>query len=231
MKRLLRLTLLAAVLSLALAAPALAHGGNPDYRSVVNKVTPDVPGVSVEVLDYDSHMQLLDREGHEVVIYGYDGEPYARILEDGTVQVNERSPATYLNEDRFAEVTVPPIANPKAPPKWKTIDDSGTFIWHDHRMHYMSPTTPPQLQGVTKKTKVFDYRIPVKIDGRKGAVDGTLWWVGPANTSKLPFVIAGIVIVVLGAAAVLFARRRRREEGDGDGESGEDAGGAPKEAW
>ena len=113
-------------------------------------------------------MQLLDQHGHEVTIYGYDGEPYARILKDGTVQVNQRSPALYLNENRFAEVTVPPYADPQASPVWKTFDHSGTFLWHDHRMHYMSPATPPQVTDKSRKTKIFDYEIPLRIDGRKG---------------------------------------------------------------
>ena len=166
------------LLCLLMAGPALAHEGNPDYRSVIDRVTPQVPGVSFEVLSYDSYFQLLDQHGHEVVIYGYENEPYARVLKDGTVQVNERSPALYLNDTRFPTSQVPPIANPKAPPKWKTVDDSGTFLWHDHRMHYGSTATPPQVTDASRKTKVFDYTVPLRIDGRKGAIDGTLYWVG-----------------------------------------------------
>src|SRR5215469_12647807 len=152
---------------LAPASVAYAHGGNPNFRSVINKVTPSVSQVNFQVLDYDSYMQLLDQHGHEVMIYGYEGEPYARILKNGTVQVNKRSPALYLNENRFAEVKVPPIANAKAPPLWKTFDHSGTFIWHDHRMHYMSPNVPPQVTDQSKKTKIFNYEIPLRVDGKK----------------------------------------------------------------
>jgi hypothetical protein len=209
------------------ATPALAHEGNPDYRSVIDRVTPHVPGVSFEVLSYDSYFQLLDQHGHEVTIYGYDGEPYARVLKDGTVQVNERSPALYLNDTRFPTEQVPPVADSKAPPKWKTVDDSGTFLWHDHRMHYQSTSTPPQVTDTSRKTKIFDYTVPLRIDGRKGAIDGTLYWVGSPNTSKLPFVLAGIVILLGGGAIVLIVRRRR-----GDEEDDSESGGEPvKEAW
>ncbi len=215
------------------ATPALAHEGNPDYRSVIDRVTPNVPGVSFEVLSYDSYIQLLDQQGHEVVIYGYEGEPYARVLKDGTVQVNERSPAYFLNDTRFPTSQVPASANPKAPPKWQTVDDSGTFLWHDHRMHYGSTATPPQVTDTSRKTKVFDYTIPLRIDGRKGAIDGTLYWVGSANTSKLPFILAGIVIVLGGGALVLLARRRRGAGRDeGEEEDDEKPGDEPtKEAW
>jgi hypothetical protein len=226
-KRAAALAALTAVLVCLPAALAVAHGGNPDYRSEIDKVTPTVPGVSFEVLNYDSYMQLLDQHGHEVVVYGYEGEPYARILKDGTVQVNERSPALYLDENRFAEVKVPPIANAKAPPRWKTFDHSGTFLWHDHRMHYMSPSVPPQVKDKGKRTKVFNYEIPVRVDGHKGAIDGTLFWVGPANTSKTPFVIAGVVFVLAGGALVLTVRRRRA--GDDGGSSS--TPGSAQEAW
>jgi hypothetical protein len=216
------------------ASPALAHEGNPDYRSVIDRVTPKVPGVSFEVLSYDSYMQLLDQHGHEVVIDGYEGEPYARVLKDGTVQVNEHSPALYLNDTRFPTSQVPPIANPKAAPKWKTVDDSGTFLWHDHRMHYGSTSTPPQVTDTSRKTKIFDYTIPLRIDGKKGAIDGTLYWVGSPSTSKLPFILVGIVIVLGGGALVSLARRRRdRDEGDGaeDGERPGRDDEPAKEAW
>ena len=198
------------------AAPALGHEGNPDFRSEIESVRPSVPGVSLEVLNYDADLELVDRGEHEIVIYGYEGEPYARILADGTVQKNQRSPATYLNENRYAEVEVPKSADSKAPPEWKTVDDSGTLRWHDHRSHYMATGTPPQVKDESKRTKVFDYAIPLRIDGEKGAIDGTLFWVGPTDTSKTPFLIAGIAIVVLGGAAALISRRRRRGEDEDD---------------
>ena len=71
---------------------------------MIDQVTPSVPGVEVEVRNYDASSSWSQRRQHEVLIYGYEGEPYARMLADGTVQVNQRSPATYLNEDRYASV-------------------------------------------------------------------------------------------------------------------------------
>ncbi|MGH3261088.1 MAG: hypothetical protein ACRDNS_03740 [Trebonia sp.] len=228
MKRAIWATLLAACALLAVAPGVLAHGGNPNYRSVIHKVTPQVPNVTFQVLSYDSYFEVLDQHGHAVTIYGYAGEPYARILRDGTVQVNQRSPATYLNDSRFAQVTVPPIANPKAPPLWKTFDHSGVFEWHDHRMHYMSPTLPPQVTDKSRKTMIFDYTIPVSVDGHRGAVDGTLYWVGSPQASKLPFIVGGIALVLIGGALILVLRRRRDDD---DGPGTKDRPGAPREAW
>lgn len=205
-------------------SPALGHEGNPNFRSEIDSVRPDVPGVDFEVLNYDADIEMTVEEGHEVLVYGYEDEPFARVLRDGTVQKNRRSPSTYLNADRYAEAAVPKIADPEAPPDWETVDKSGTLRWHDHRSHYMAKGTPPQVTDEGERTKVFDYEIPLRIDGREGAIEGTLFWVGPTDTSKAPFLIAGAAIVLLGGAAVLIARRRRREDGDGEGRPA-------KEAW
>ncbi|HEX6601837.1 MAG TPA: hypothetical protein VF030_04285 [Solirubrobacterales bacterium] len=208
---------------LLLAASAMGHEGNPDFRSEINSVRPSVPGVSFEILNYDADIELVAEDGHEVLVYGYDGEPFARVLRDGTVQKNRRSPATYLNGDRYAEAPVPESADPEAEPDWETVDRSGTLRWHDHRAHYMAKDTPPQVRDESKRTKVFDYEIPVRIDGREGEIEGTLFWVGPADASKAPFLIGGLAILLLGGAAVLIARRRR------NGDDGDDP--SAKEAW
>ena len=66
-----------------------------------------MPGVEIEVLNYDDRLLLTNKSDETVLVRGYEREPYIRISGDGTVQVNKRSPSFYLNEDRFAQVEVP----------------------------------------------------------------------------------------------------------------------------
>ena len=73
---------------------------------------------------------------------------------------------------------------------------------------------PTQVKDKSQKTKIFDYEIPMAVDGKTTTLHGTLWWVGSAGTSKLPFVIAAIVIVLGGGALVLWLRRRRGGDDD-----------------
>jgi hypothetical protein len=40
----------------------------------------------------------------------------------------------------------------------------------------MATGTPPQVKDESKRTKVFDYEIPLRIDGEKGAIEGSLFW-------------------------------------------------------
>ena len=93
--------------------------------------------MTVEVLNRDDRLLLHNTSGKDVVILGYDDEPYARVLADGTVEVNTDSEAYYLNDDRFANVEVPAGVDGKGEPQWKEVAQTGRFEWHDHRAHWM----------------------------------------------------------------------------------------------
>jgi hypothetical protein len=218
MSRLRAVVAAAVLLTLAAAAPATAHQGNANYRSIIGRVTPAVPGVTLQVLNFDDRLALQNTSGKTVVIQGYDGEPYARVLANGTVQVNERSPAYFLNNDRYADVKVPASADAKAAPQWKLIDRSRHFEWHDHRIHYMGQGLPPQVKDKSKRTKVFAWQVPLQVGPTKGAVAGTLYWQPkPGGGAPVGAIVALLAMVVLGAGAVAVVRRRR------SGRVGEDA--------
>jgi hypothetical protein len=207
-----------------LSTQAHAHQGNPDFRSELKGIEPSAPGLEVEVLNYDDSLQLRNESGKDVLVYGYDEEPYLRILGDGTVQVNKRSPAYFLNDDRYARVDVPPEADASAPPDWETVDETGQYSWHDHRIHYMGEGTPTQVNDEGERTEVFAYEVPIEFDGRPAAITGDLVWVGrEEGFPVLPFVALGLVGLGIG---VLFVRRRRPAPSGG----GEAAPGG-KEAW
>ncbi len=144
-----RLLVVAAATALVVPAIASAHEGNPNFRSDITAVTPANGSVKLDVLNGDDRLELINQSNQPVLIYGYnDGDPYARILPDGTVQVNADSPATYLNEDRFQEgVKVPAGVDGKGTPRWRLVDKTGRFEWHDHRIHYMTKGVPPTRQG------------------------------------------------------------------------------------
>lgn len=213
-RRLRRAAALALAAVTLAVAPAAAHEGEPQYRSVVTAITPATAGLRVEVLDHDDALQLVNRSGATVVVYGYDREPYARVLADGTVQVNERSPAVTLNEDQH-EADDPPATAPEGPPRWRTLDRTGRFEWHDHRIHWRKDGLPPQVTDRAKETKVFDWRVPLRVGGRPGAIVGTLTWVGEPSSSSFPTgaVVSLAAVALLGLAAVVLIRRRRGTDG------------------
>ena len=213
----------AALAVLCVAAPAaLAHEGNPNYRSEVRAIAPALPGLEARVLNFDDAIDVRYDGERPLVVEGYRGEPYLRFNPDGLVEVNRRSPAAYLNEDRFAKVELPDRADHRAPPSWAQVAENGRYDWHDHRIHWMGEgTLPPQIENEGERTRVFDWEIPMASAGQAIEVRGTLTWLGEEE-GGFP-VTAGITLggaLVGGALLVVLVRRRRSR-----------AGAPAKEAW
>jgi hypothetical protein len=200
----------------ASAPPALAHEGNPNYSSQVRSIEPSADGVAAEILNSDDRIQLRNSGDSVVIVEGYRNEPYLRFQPDGTVEQNLRSPATYLNEDRFAQVEVPASARPAAPPRWQQVAENGRYDWHDHRIHWMSQTPPePVREDESKRAKIFDWRLPIAVAGQPGQIDGTLTWLGK-DSSRFPVAAAAALaaVALAGLALVVIVRRRRRPATD-----------------
>jgi hypothetical protein len=207
-QRLLRAFALGLLTATFAAAQADAHQGNPNYRSEVTGFKPPVAGLSAEVLNYDSDIVLTNDSDKTVVVEGYEGEPYLRFSPNGYVSANVNSPAYYLNTDRYGNAEVPPNASADAKPEWKYVGATGEFSWHDHRSHYMSTSTPPQVTDESSRTKIFDYEIPLRVDGAPAKLDGTLYWVGTSGFPLLPFILLGVI--ALGSVVLVVVVRRRR---------------------
>ena len=190
-----------------ISTPALGHAGDPNFRSDITAVRPPVAGLSIEVLNYDDRLLLTNRSGKTVLVRGYDGEPYVRVQSEGTVEVNKRAPTYYLNEDRYAKVNVPPQASEKAPPQWQVVAKNGRYEWHDHRIHWMSKSVPPQVKDEDEETRIFDWRVPLVVGATPARITGTLRW--EPEDSGVPL---AALIGLCGLAAVsllLFVVSRR----------------------
>jgi hypothetical protein len=206
-----RLALIAFALALAGAPGAAAHGegGAPlGYSSTVTVIAPEVPGVSVEVLDADDRLLLANESGATVIVLGYDGEPYLKVTPEAVFQ-NIRSPAAYLNEDRYADVDLPPIVDSSAPPEWRQVADEPRAEWHDHRIHWMSAVAPPVVQDDPGSAhRILDWEVPLEVDGDAVTVSGTLDY-SPVDVGGLsPVLLAPPVAAVLAGAGVWWLRRR-----------------------
>lgn len=234
-----RAVLLAALLAAALAVPAAAHLGNPDYRSVVREIVPPAEGLSAQVIDHDDALLVINHSSDDVVIYDAQARPYARLLADGTVQVNASSAAAQEEGDDAEEAPTEmgavgdgallahaghehddAPARPRraggraraAGPRWVTLDRTGRFQWHEDRIKYRASPVPPQVTDRTQRAKVMDWRVPIAVGGEDGAILGTLWWVGePGAGSSFPTaaVVSLVVLVLLAVGAVVLVRRRR----------------------
>jgi hypothetical protein len=211
------------------SSPVNDQGSSFHYRSEITSVSPATHGLSVRVLQFADRLLLVNRTGQTVTIFGYEGEPYARILANGTAEQNRRSPATYLNQSFYGDINVPPQANAKAPPSWQVIDRTGQLEWHDHRIHYTSPAVPQQVKDRSKRTLIFNWKVPIEVGTSRGAVAGQLFWAPESSKTPLAAILVGVAIVLAALAFVVFVRRRR---GQGLTGGGKDSQGEPgAEAW
>jgi hypothetical protein len=202
-------TALAAVLLVVAATPAGAHGVGgiraSNYETRVLSVRPTVAGVSIRSVDLGSRLELHNHSGRTVIVEGYDGEPYLRVGATGVFE-NTRSPATYLNRDRFGEGTpVPDSADPDAPPRWRMLSSGHNVRWHDHRAHWMGRTEPPAVRRAPDETHLIErFDIPAAIGDEVFTIRGDVRWVpGP---SPWPLLVGAIAL----AAVVIVAARRRQ---------------------
>ena len=201
----------AVVLSMlvSLAAPAYAHGRGSESTNFESRIlqTPDLPGVTWEVIGGDQYLSVTNTSDEEVLIEGYQGEPYLRVGPEGVFH-NVASEAAYLNADRYGEVgTFPPNVGPNEEPRWEQLSSGATYAWHDHRIHWMSPSLPPTVTDQGKETRVNPWEVPFTYGGDNQVIGGELWWV-PAP-SPLPWLLIGLVVT---SVALLGLLRRKSED-------------------
>lgn len=205
-----RACLLTVFLACALAPSAQGHYNTArlGYRSTIRDVKPPMPGLKFKIEFGDDQILLDNHSKKTVVVKGYDGEPYIRVSPNG-VYVNLNSPSGYLNQDRYARVTVPKSASAKARPKWERLISGHTWAWHDHRIHYMSPIPPPQIKDEPRKPHhVFDWKVPATENGKRFVIEGSLDYKPPPKPgSSLGLVITLATLVGVGLIG-LFALRR-----------------------
>ncbi len=222
---------LATALLAASTVPAVAHEGNPHYRSEVTSVTPHVADVQVRVLDHDDALELTNHSDRDVLVYGYEHEQFLRVRADGSVQVNPAS-ATWkeVEAEEAAEhggghdhaaagwVLVAdkgPIAHIAGDGiAWQTLDKTGRYAWHDNRIKYRAKPVPPQVTDQSKQTKVFDWSVPIRVGATPGTIAGTLLWVGDGSAGggfSGGAVVSLVVLALLAIGAVVLVRRRRRQ--------------------
>lgn len=191
--------MLVALLSMLPVAPAHIGSGDAvqprDTESVIESISPALPdGVEVSIVGADTYVRVVS-DGVAVEVPGYEGEPYLRIDENGTVEVNDSSATTLLNSERYGRVDMGSFV-PSAEPKWRTIATNGVAMWHDHRSHWMSPLRPATID---EAGTVQTFEIAMVVDGTAVTVSGTLYLRDKAQVAWWLTGLAGAVVAAMAA--------------------------------
>ena len=180
------------------ATPAFAHGpggAQPrNYQTRVLRVRPAVANLELRAVDVGARLELENRTGRDMLVLGYDDEPYLRVGPDGVFE-NRRSPATYLNRTHRNPPPPPARADPSAAPVWRKISDEPIARWHDHRVHWMGRDDPPAVRRDPNRTQVIQrWTLTVRQGATTITATGDVRWVpGP---SPWPWVLGALTLAV-----------------------------------
>ncbi len=184
------------------ADPAAADAAGPtDFATEVVAIEPADDRLAVEIIGGDSFVQLDVEAGSDVVVIGYQGEPYLWFRSDGTISENTRSPSTWQNAERYGTADIPGFANAEAEPQWREIATSTSWAWHDHRAHWMNDVDPP---GAQPGDQILEGVVPLIVNGENVRITVASFLLDPP--AQWPRII-GALIGLAGAAAVLTRQR------------------------
>lgn len=172
-----------------------------DTVSVIDSIAPALPsGVQVDIVGSDTFVRVQS-VGHDVMVTGYKNEPYMHITTKGEVFVNDGSQTTLINGDRYGNVDTSSFVESPSP-VWRKIGTNGIAMWHDHRVHWMSPKPPAPID--TAGT-VLEWKVSMSVDGVATTVAGTLFL---REKASMLWWLAGFAALL---CAVVLSVRRRRE--------------------
>ncbi|MEY2476569.1 MAG: hypothetical protein QOG87_1884 [Actinomycetota bacterium] len=195
---------LVAVTTIAGAAPAGAHTlsgvSASNYRSEILAVTPANPDLSVRLLDLGRRVELANRSATDVVVLGYDSEPYLRVGPRGTFE-NRRSPTVYKNRTTAdgTQADVPKTADADAAPQWHKVSGDRTVRWRDHRTRWEG-ADPPAVKAAPDEPHVVQPSWTIRLQGEAQAtVTGRIVYEPPP--AVLPWIVLTVVLLVVTAGA------------------------------
>lgn len=136
-------------------------------------------------------VELKNSGPNTVVVIGYDREPYLRIGPSG-VEVNRRSPATFLNRSATPSGSLPDGLDARATPIWESVSKVPNARWHDHRAHWMG-------RGAVRNA---EWSIPLIVTNRatssesEASIIGTLNSLTPPSTLNWGLIAVSIAITL-----------------------------------
>ena len=166
----------AAALAGAAAPAALAHGErDPAIRTVVDRVAPGAPGLSVRVAPgIAQQLQVINRSGRTLELRAPSGEPWLRVGPAG-VEANLRSATWYASGNPDGIYRAPGPVGAKLAPEWSRVSATPEWTWFAHELHPTAGVAAPaDIAAAGRRARLSDWRIRTRLDGREGEIAGHL---------------------------------------------------------
>jgi hypothetical protein len=198
--------LAAVTLVVAAASPVSAHSTANASAQISSAVASVPDGVEAQVNSDGSQITVRATAG-EVIVLGYDGEPFLR-LSPGEVDSNDSSPTASDVSDPLT--SVPPAEAAGSSVRWRKVAPGGWYPWSDHRISWTGEALPQEVHDHPDADHPLGtWSIPVTVDGHAAAITGTLTWTATDGSQTLTIAgCVGFVLLVL-AGATWLARPAR----------------------
>ncbi len=202
--------LIAIVVALTALTPARAdaHGIGglepSDTNAEVISVTPVSKDFVLESVENGGRVRLTRTGSENVYVLGVDGEQYIRITNEGTY-LNQKSATRLINQSTNSKTSSisaqeykATSSDPDTAPVWKKVSDSTSYIWHDHRTHYMGSVPEGE-------TTLGTNTLPLRIGTENHTATFEFYTTHTPNAA-LPFVVLGIFFLAILLAVFCFRK-------------------------
>jgi hypothetical protein len=204
-RRILATVVIAVGILVAGASPASAHSvsgtGGSNFKTTLPRVSPPIAGLHVKVIESGNRMEVTYTGAQTVYVSGLADDQFLRNDTRGVFE-NLNSTATYIFKTRNG-VDPPDNIDPRDPPVWRKVSGGRTARWHDHRVHWMGRTNPPQVRRAPGDPHVIvpDWQFSIRQGATTAVVHGSLEWVPGPN--PVPWFALAFLLLV---GMVLLAR-------------------------
>ena len=197
--------------------PAGAQAVVPGQQEVLDGLSPNVAGLTVQVLTTVGE-EIVVANPTPTPVYVLAGspthEPFLQIGPDG-VQANFASPAWYRSNDPSGVAPLPPGLDPAGPPRWVKVAAAPSWGWFDPRLNAATWTLDLRYgsQPVTARGHVVLKRASGALVARLASpttpVPGVVVALAQGSVPALFLQVSGAqTVVVLGEHGEPFLRVR-----------------------
>lgn len=142
-----------------------AHGigglGPSNTTAKVISINPPTSAFKADVIENGDRFKITRTTDKTIIILGVENEQYIK-LDDNGVFLNERSATRLINESTTATISKKDLdikyaktsSDPNETPVWQKVSSASSYIFHDHRTHYMGSVPDGNVELGTNELKL-----------------------------------------------------------------------------
>ena len=153
------------------APPSYGHSADPRVTTVVDEVSPPLPGEVVVQVQSNLAAQLVvdNPTAIELEVLSEEGRPFLRLSAAG-VFADVDSRAFYATSNPVGSTSGAP-ATPATTPRWVRVSRGSSWGWYDHRLHPEQIAAP---RDTGRQARLGEWEVPFRYGERDVTVRGHL---------------------------------------------------------